>query len=185
MHRQEEKKKTRRRMNKAQSTLVCEVFAENEGEWDMIMADRRVRRLGYSREYLSTHIGNKKKKIRKLVRQGDLEKPEKRARLEEGDEREPMMVVIKKPKLTRQLSDATMYLMDVTTPSVKEVPEPPPQEMVEEDRVERVGREVVTLRTGLSEMRLEMENFVASIPCIEETQDQLILLLGQVSQRVL
>jgi hypothetical protein len=57
--------------------------------------------------------------------------------------------------------------------------------MVEEDRVERVGREVVTLRTGLSEMRLEMENFVASIPCIEETQDQLILLLGQVSQRVL
>jgi hypothetical protein len=56
--------KRRTRMNKAQSTVVCRVFAEKEGEWEEIMGDERVERMGYSKEFLRTHINNKKKRLR-------------------------------------------------------------------------------------------------------------------------
>jgi len=60
----EKKGKTRKRMTRDQSTLVCQVFAENKGEWEKVMLDERIKRLGNSKEYLRTHINNKKKKIR-------------------------------------------------------------------------------------------------------------------------
>ena len=30
-------KKTRNRLTKAQSTLVCQIFSENDGKWDKVL----------------------------------------------------------------------------------------------------------------------------------------------------
>jgi cell division protein FtsB len=65
----EKEAKERNRMTKAQSHLVCELFASEEGNWKRIMADARIRRLGQSKEYLATHIQNKKKRVRQLAKQ--------------------------------------------------------------------------------------------------------------------
>lgn len=63
--------KQRNRMTKAQSQLVCDLYAATEGDWKSIMRDKRIKALGQSKEYLATHIQNKKKRVRMLARDED------------------------------------------------------------------------------------------------------------------
>jgi hypothetical protein len=59
--------KTRKRLSKEDSTTICETYNRFKGKWDSIMADPEVKRIGYGQAFLSSHVNNKKKKIKRAV----------------------------------------------------------------------------------------------------------------------
>lgn len=63
--------KRRNRMSTAESQLVSKVFGVWSGEWEMIMRDERIQALGQSKEYLATHLANKRKRLRKKAALAD------------------------------------------------------------------------------------------------------------------
>lgn len=61
------RKGPRKRLNKEDSTTICETYNRFKGKWDSIMADPEVKRIGYGQMFLASHISNKKKRIKKAV----------------------------------------------------------------------------------------------------------------------
>jgi hypothetical protein len=59
--------KTRKRLSKEDSTTICETCNRFKGKWDSIMADPEVKRIGYGQGFLSSHLNNEKKKIKRDV----------------------------------------------------------------------------------------------------------------------
>lgn len=54
---------------KVASLLICKAYADYDGDWDAIQRDAKIKKLGCSKEFMSTHISNKKKRV-KLVAAG-------------------------------------------------------------------------------------------------------------------
>jgi hypothetical protein len=57
--------------------MVCEYFTKHEGQWDKIMKEKRIKKLGFSREFFAIHLSNKKKRVRRLSRQNEEQKKRK------------------------------------------------------------------------------------------------------------
>lgn len=53
-----------------------------------------------------------------------------------------------------------------------------------EDEIQKVEKEIGTLKSDLSEVKSEIKNFATALSGIENTQTQLIVLLNQLSNRV-
>jgi DNA-directed RNA polymerase specialized sigma54-like protein len=63
----EKQVKPRKRISKADSTIICTVFKEKNGKWDSIMADRRIKDMQVNQAFIQQHVNNKKKKVKAAV----------------------------------------------------------------------------------------------------------------------
>lgn len=58
----------RRRLRKVQSELVTQLYEASGGDWAQVMTDERVAQWDVSRDFLATHLANRRKGQRRKAR---------------------------------------------------------------------------------------------------------------------